>query len=270
MEAVQTVNGKSFECATSWPNRGKSLSTKYCATAFTHSKKTLNQDAKMMTCIHNLLSPQEVFQLRQAANAMPFVPGTETAGQRASRIKHNEQISQSTNDRKALQHLLLTALMRNKEFNRAALPKHIRPPMICRYQPGMSYGLHVDSGLMGPKLGRQRSDISVTVFLNDITDYDGGILRIQSAFGPQDIKLPSGSAVIYPSTSLHEVTEVMRGERLVAVTWVESYVREEQQREILLNLLHIKDKLNSVAVDAAETDLAHHTYSNLLRMWAQT
>lgn len=109
-----------------------------------------------MTCINNLLSPQEVFQLRQAANAMPFVPGTETAGQRASRIKHNEQISQATNDRKALQHLLLTALIRNKEFNRAALPKHIRPPMICRYQLGMSYGRHVDSGLMGPKLGQQQ------------------------------------------------------------------------------------------------------------------
>jgi PKHD-type hydroxylase len=224
----------------------------------------------MMTCIHNLLSPQEVIQLRRAANAMPFVPGTETAGQRASRIKHNEQISQAASDRKVLQHFLLTALMRNKEFTRTALPKHIRPPMICRYQLGMAYGLHVDSGLMGPKLTRQRSDISVTIFLNETTDYDGGILRVHGAFGPQDIKLPSGSAVIYPSTSMHEVTEVTRGERLVAVTWVESYVRDVQQREILSNLSHIKDKLNSVAVDAPETDLAHHTYANLLRMWAQT
>ncbi len=224
----------------------------------------------MMTCIHNLLTHQEVIQLRQAANAMPFVPGTETTGQRASRIKHNEQISQAACERKILQHLLLTALMRNKEFNRAALPKHVRPPMICRYQLGMSYGQHVDSGLMGPKLARQRSDISVTIFLNDTTDYDGGILRIHGAFGRQDVKLPSGSAVIYSSTSIHEVTEVTRGERLVAVTWVESYVRNEQQREILSNLSHIKDKLNSVAVDAHETDLAHHTYANLLRMWAQT
>ena len=142
--------------------------------------------------------------------------------------------------------------------------------MICRYQLGMSYGLHVDSGLMGPKMARQRSDLSVTIFLNDTTDYDGGILRIHSAFGPQDIKLPSGSAVIYPSTSSHEVTEVTRGERLVAVTWIESYVRDEQQREILSNLSQIKDKLNSVAIDAPETDLAHHAYANLLRMWAHT
>lgn len=223
-----------------------------------------------MVCIHNLLSPQEVIQLRQAACALPFVPGAETAGTRASRIKHNEQISQAAPARRALQQLLLATLMRSKEFNRAVLPKHIRPPMICRYQPGMAYGKHVDSALMGPKLERHRSDVSVTIFLSEPTDYDGGLLRIHGAFGPQDIQLPGGSAVVYPSTSLHEVTEVTRGERLVAVTWVESYVRDAQQRNILSQLSQIKDKLNAVALDAPETDLAHHTYANLLRMWTNT
>jgi len=223
-----------------------------------------------MLCIPHLLTPQEISQLRQACLVLPFVPGTETAGPRASRIKHNEQVSQTANERKALQHLLLSALMRSKEFNQAVFPKHIRPPMICRYRPGMSYGKHVDSGLMGPKLDRHRSDVSVTLFLSEPTEHDGGLLRIHSEFGPHDIQLPMGSAVVYPSTTLHEVTPVTRGERLVAVTWVESHVRDAQQREILFQLSQIKNKLNDIAMDAPETDLAHRTHANLLRMWADT
>ena len=86
---------------------------------------------------------------------------------------------------------------------------------------GMAYGKHVDNALMGPKGGRERSDVSITVFISDIDEYDGGELVIHSPFGVQEVKLPSGSVVVYPSSSLHEVTEVTRGERLVAVTWAQ-------------------------------------------------
>jgi PKHD-type hydroxylase len=224
----------------------------------------------MIVCIPDVLTADEIKKLRAEAALLPFVPGTETAGGRARRVKNNEQISQKADERKALHEIVITALSRNKEFNRAAVPKRIRPPLISRYRAGMAYGKHVDNALMGPKAARERSDISLTVFISDIDEYDGGELIIHGAFGMQEVKLPSGSVVAYPSSSLHEVTEVTRGERLVAVTWVQSYVRDDHQREILAHLAQVKDKMNEIAPEMEETDLVHHSYTNLLRMWAET
>jgi len=224
----------------------------------------------MIVCIPDVLTAEEVKKLRDEAAALPFVPGAETAGGRARRVKNNEQVSQKADERKALHEIVITALSRNKEFNRAAIPKRIRPPLISRYRQGMAYGKHVDNALMGPKSARERSDLSITVFISDINEYEGGELVIHSPFGVQEVKLPSGSVVVYPSSTLHEVVEVTRGERLVAVTWVQSYVRDDHQREILAHLAQVKDRMNDIAPNDEETDLVHHTYANLLRMWAET
>jgi PKHD-type hydroxylase len=224
----------------------------------------------MIACIGNVLSAEEIKKLRDEAALLPFVPGAETAGGRARRVKNNEQVSQKAEERKVLHTIVVEALMRNKDFNRAALPKRVRPPLISRYREGMAYGQHVDNALMGPKMGRERSDVSITVFISDINEYDGGELIIHGSFGMQEVKLPSGSVVVYPSSSLHEVAEVTRGERLVAVTWAQSYVRDDRQREILASLAQVKDKMNAIAEDAVETDQVHHIYANLLRMWAET
>jgi len=224
----------------------------------------------MIVCINDVLTAEEVKKLREEAALLPFVPGVETAGGRARRVKNNEQISQKADERKALHEIVVTALLRNKEFNRAAIPKRVRPPLISRYRQGMAYGKHVDNALMGPKTARERSDVSITVFISDVDEYDGGELIIHDAFGMQEVKLPSGCVVVYPSSSLHEVTEVTRGERLVAVTWAQSYVRDDRQREILSHLGQVKDKMNAIAADAVETDLVHHIHANLLRMWAET
>ena len=175
----------------------------------------------MIVCMSDVLTGEEIKKLREEAALLPFVPGAETAGGRARRVKNNEQVSQKAEERRALHDIVITALSRNKEFNRVTLPKRIRPPLISRYRQGMAYGKHVDNALMGPKAARERSDISLTVFISDVNEYDGGELVIHSAFGIQEVKLPSGSVVVYPSSSLHEVAEVTRGERLVAVSWVQ-------------------------------------------------
>jgi len=224
----------------------------------------------MIACIGDVLSPEDIKKLRDEAALLPFVPGAETAGGRARRVKNNEQVSQKAEERKVLHEIVIGALMRNKDFNRAALPRRVRPPLISRYRQGMAYGQHVDNALMGPKQTRERSDVSITVFISDINEYDGGELIIHGSFGMQEVKLPSGSVVVYPSSSLHEVAEVTRGERLVAVTWAQSYVRDDRQREILASLAQVKDKMNAIAENAVETDLVHHIYANLLRMWAET
>src|SRR5262245_34107138 len=136
----------------------------------------------MITCIPDVLTADEIKKLREEAARLPFVPGAETAGGRARRVKNNEQVSQKAADRKALHDIVSTALTRSREFTRATLPKRIRPPLISRYRQGMAYGKHVDNALMGPKSARERSDVSLTVFISDLDEYDGGELVIHSPF----------------------------------------------------------------------------------------
>ncbi len=223
----------------------------------------------MIVCIPNVLTAEEIAKLREEAAKIPFVPGSVTAGKRAKRVKNNEEISQKSEERKPLYEIVIGALLRSREFNRAAQPKRILAPLISRYRPGMAYGQHIDNSLMGPPNARARCDVSVTVFIGDMAEYEGGELVIHSPFGVQEVKLPAGWAVVYPSSTLHEVAEVTRGERLVAVTWIQSLLRDERQREIVAHLARIREKLDATAPDAPETDLAHQTYDNLLRMWTE-
>lgn len=224
----------------------------------------------MILCIPSVLTPAEISDIRGKALALPFVDGKETAGARARLVKRNEQVSKNAEERKDLQTQIIAALRRSREFERGVLPKHIRPPLISRYRAGMSYGKHVDDALMGPAGNRDRSDVSVTIFISDATEYEGGELLIHSPFGLQEIKLPAGSVVAYPSSTLHEVAEIKSGERLVAVTWVQSYVRDDQRREILADVGAIRDRLAKLEPKGIDTDAAYRAHANLLRMWAET
>jgi PKHD-type hydroxylase len=224
----------------------------------------------MIVIIPDLLTVQEQQQLKQLAAESPFVDGKETAGFRAKMVKNNEQVARTAATKRQLQEIVITALTRSKEFRRGAIPLRIRPPLISRYRPGMTYGAHVDDALMGNALARDRTDVSVTVFINDATDYEGGELVIHSPFGLQEVKLPARYAVIYPSGTLHEVAEVTKGERLVAVTWVQSYVRDERHRQLLSDALEVRDRLHALDPKSPATDKAFHLYTNLLRLWAES
>ncbi|NIA67726.1 Fe2+-dependent dioxygenase [Pelagibius litoralis] len=221
----------------------------------------------MLATIDGVLDWPALKQLRAALADGAFVDGQTTAGFRAKRVKHNEQLSPKAADRKSLDDMILNALRGHDDFQRLAFPKAIQRPLFSRYGVGMNYGLHVDDALMG-KERRIRSDLSVTVFLNNPDDYDGGELEMMSAFGPQEVKLPAGSAVLYPSSTLHRVKPVAAGERLAAVTWVQSFIADPARREILIDVDRMRRRLTSVDPDGEETDLAFKTYANLLRMWS--
>ncbi|HVJ41380.1 MAG TPA: Fe2+-dependent dioxygenase [Dongiaceae bacterium] len=222
----------------------------------------------MLVNVPNLLDPAEVTTVRNAIEAAPFVDGKETAGQRNQRIKRNEQIPAAWAGREQIKKLVLDALYRNVSFRHAALPQHIIGPTISRYRPGMHYGMHVDDALMGPPDHLYRSDVSFTVFINEPHEYEGGELFINSPFGPQQIKLPAGSAIVYPSSTLHEVRPVTQGERLVVIGWVQSHVRDERQRMVLADIALIGERLAKVAPNDTITDLAFRCHVNLLRMWS--
>ncbi len=222
----------------------------------------------MLVCISEVLDWTELKKVRAAIAASGFEDGRRTAGRRAKRVKNNLQLKKGDDRADEIKATVLAALRRNPTFRRVAIPRTIRPPLISRYQEGMSYGLHVDDALMGTAR-KERSDLAVTVALSDPGEYDGGELVIHGSLGEQEVKLPAGAAVVYPSSCLHRVAPVTRGERLAAVTWVQSYVRDPAKRELLHDLELIREKLTRAAPDTEEADLAAKTYANLLRMWSE-
>ncbi len=221
----------------------------------------------MIVCIPNLLSDEELSYLNQALSTAEFVDGKLTAGWHAKLVKQNQQLPK-TPDAEALKTLIRKALRRNQLFQAVARPRAIHSLLLSRYQAGMSYGRHVDNALMKDG-GLLRSDLSFTVFLNSPDDYEGGELVIEGADSEVPYKLAAGSAIAYPSTSLHRVDPVLTGERLVAVGWVQSLIRSAEQREVLFDLVTTQRALFAKDSKSDEFDLISKSIANLLRMWAE-
>jgi PKHD-type hydroxylase len=223
----------------------------------------------VLLCIDHLIDEATVAKLQGWLAAAAFEDGRVTAGGSARQVKHNEQVSDDQDDGDPqivqMQHLVKSALWDCGLFDDAALPKEIRRPLFSRYLPGMSYGTHMDNALMSD----MRVDMSVTLFLSEPADYDGGELVIDFPTGARAIKLPAGSAVVYSTTELHRITEVTRGRRLAAVTWVRSFVRDAARRQILLDLKTAHHQLFEQVGKTPAVDLLLKTRSNLLRQWAE-
>jgi PKHD-type hydroxylase len=196
-----------------------------------------------------------------------FVDGKLSAGAAAERVKHNQELPGHASELGALNDIVMGNLTRHPTYLKGVLPRRVATPFYARYVPGMSYGEHIDDPIMGSG-ERYRSDVSITVFLSDAEDYEGGELVIATSLGQQSVKLPAGHAVLYPSSTRHRVAEVTRGERLVAVTWAQSMVRDPARREILFELGQARDRLLRKRPDAAETAKVDLAYVNLIRMWA--
>ena len=223
----------------------------------------------MLLCIDNLIDDATVTRLQSWLSEATFEDGRATAGGNARKVKHNEQVSDDPKRRdpklEGMQDLVIDRLWDHDLFVTAAQPKEIHPPLFGRYLPGMSYGTHMDNAIMG----EMRVDLSLTLFLADPSDYEGGELLIDFSTGERAIKLPAGSAVLYATTALHRVAEVTRGRRLVAVTWVRSLVRDPAAREILLDLKTVQRRLSQQLGKTPEIDLLGKTYTNLLRRWIE-
>ena len=220
----------------------------------THIKGILDQD--QLTVAHRLIA------------AGQYADGSTSAGLAARRVKQNEELALNTAQQSDLNNLVMGSLVKNPVYRSAAIPLKVAAPYYARYTQGMSYGEHVDDPIMGQGGELYRSDVSVTIFLNNPDDYDGGELVIQTPFGEQQVKLPAGDAVIYPSSSVHRVAEVSRGERLVAVSWIQSVVREAEKRALLHDLNLARETLLREQPDAEVTSQVNHSYINLVRMWS--
>jgi PKHD-type hydroxylase len=218
----------------------------------------------MQMTIAGVLSPDDLTSVRQALDKVEFVDGRETAGWAAKTVKNNMQARQGDAALDASRALVKERLMGNGLFAMAARPRQMSNLLFARYEPGMEYGAHVDDAIMGG----MRSDVSFTLFLDEPESYDGGELVMETSAGESAVKGPAGSVFLYPSTTLHRVAKLNSGTRRVCVGWLQSHVRNADQREILFDLDTARRSLFKVSGKTAEFDLMSKSVANLLRMWA--
>lgn len=228
----------------------------------------------MLLHLKRILTPDEVQRARALLSPdAAWVDGRSSAGSQAMGQKQNQQLAQHSAASQELQTLVLNAVRRDPLFFSATLPRKIFNPLFNRYSvEAPHYGPHVDGAVLHSATDDQwvRSDISCTLFLADPDSYDGGELTVSDTYGTRGVKLPAGDLVIYPGTSVHQVTPVTRGARLASFFWIESMVRSDEQRRLLfeldMNLLQLRERHG----ESAETTALTGVYHNLLRQWAST
>ena len=212
---------------------------------------------------HQLLNPEELKLLNNTLNKenLPWEDGKKTAGNQASKVKHNLQLNKKSDISKKCAELISGKILSDYLIKSFTLPKKIHGTMFTKSTRGMKYGRHIDNSYMSSG----RADLSFTIFLNYKDSYEGGELLIENMNSEKQFKLNSGQILIYPSTYLHSVQEVTRGERFVCVGWIESYVKSIEEREYLFDLDAGAKGLLAKHGRSDELDLIFKSYSNLLR-----
>ena len=225
----------------------------------------------MLIQVPDVLSAGQVAHARHLLDSADWVDGRVTTGRQSAQVKDNEQLPEGHPAARELGDLILSALQSNGLFVSAALPLRVFPPLFNRYQGGHSFGNHVDNAIRqitGTSL-RIRTDLSATLFLAEPDEYDGGELVVEDTYGVHSVKLPAGSMILYPSTSLHHVRPVTRGARVASFFWIQSMVRDDGTRSLLFDL--------DMAIQRLTADVPGHpsvvqltsVYHNLLRRWAE-
>jgi PKHD-type hydroxylase len=225
----------------------------------------------LLLTLPDVLLKEELTTIRGLLKQAQWIDGRNTAGAQAAQVKNNQQLAEQDPLLANIRGIVLQALHRDPLFFSAALPDKILPPFVNRYAgQNNHYGFHVDSAMRSMSDGnaRVRADVSATLFFNDPDEYDGGELVVQDVFGDQRIKLKAGSIVIYPSSSVHAVTPVTRGERLASFMFIQSMVRDAAHRRMLFDMDMALVRLRQQHGETAEVVQLTGIYHNLLRQWA--
>ncbi|MBR0696486.1 Fe2+-dependent dioxygenase [Bradyrhizobium lablabi] len=228
----------------------------------------------MLICVPNVLSKHDVAEFRRIMDASAWEDGRSTAGAASALVKRNEQLPPDSEVARQLGNRVLSALSASPRFVSAAIPLRIFPPLFNRYaaSDGHHFGLHVDNAVRGDKLTglRIRTDLSVTLFLSEPDEYDGGELVIEDLYGSHEIKLAAGDLVLYPASSLHLVTPVTRGTRVASFFWLQSMIRDAHARSLIFDLdTAIQALVDRLGRDDPETVKLTGIYHNLIRHWAE-
>jgi PKHD-type hydroxylase len=228
----------------------------------------------MLTCVPDVLSKDDVAEFRRVMYNCAWEDGRSTAGAQSALVKKNQQLPPDSETSRQLGNRVVSALTANPRFISAAIPLQIFPPLFNRYAAtgGHHFGIHVDNAVRGDRLTglRIRTDLSVTLFLSEPDEYDGGELVVEDIYGSHEIKLPAGDLVLYPASSLHMVTPVTRGTRVASFLWLQSMIRDAHARSLIFDLdTAIQSLVQRLGRDDPETVKLTGIYHNLIRYWAE-
>jgi PKHD-type hydroxylase len=226
----------------------------------------------MLVCVPEVLSKAEVAGFREVMDAAAWEDGRSTAGAQSAMVKNNAQLPPNGELARKLGERVIKALTANPLFISAAIPRHIFPPLFNRYGAGQHFGVHVDNAVRGDPLTgmRIRTDLSVTLFLSEPDEYDGGELIVEDYYGSQEIKLPAGHLVLYPATSLHTVTPITRGLRVASFFWLQSMIRDSHARSMIFDLdTAIQGLVGRLGRNDPQIVRLSGLYHNLIRYWAE-
>jgi PKHD-type hydroxylase len=225
----------------------------------------------MMIHVPQVLTPEQVARCREVMEKAAWVDGKVTAGEESAKVKFNLQLPETAPEARELGEMVMSAIARSDLFFSAVLPKQVFPPLFNRYDAGMTFGAHVDNAIrsyLNTPL-QIRTDVSSTLFISAPEDYDGGELVVEDTFGSHKVKLPAGDMIVYPGTSLHNVTPITRGSRIASFFWTQSLIRDDAKRALMFDL--------DMSIRRLATDHPEHpsvvsltsTYHNLVRQWAE-
>src|SRR5580693_7481603 len=228
----------------------------------------------MLICVPNVLGKDEVADFRRIMDGCAWEDGRSTAGAQSALVKSNEQLPPDNEISRKLGHRIVSALTANPRFISAAIPLHIFPPLFNRYTAadGHHFGIHVDNAVRGDRLTglRIRTDLSLTLFLSEPEEYDGGELAIEDYYGSHRVKLPAGHLVLYPSTSLHLVTPVTRGARICSFFWLQSMIKDPLARRMTFDMDNaIQALVHRLGRNDPEVRKLTNIYHNIIRYWAE-
>lgn len=226
----------------------------------------------MLLKIPQVLTKEQVQEAKQLLLQADWANGNITAGYQSAQAKNNLQLPDNSSEAIHLGDIILGALARTNMFMSAALPLKIFPPLFNCYQGGGNFGVHVDNAIRqvpGTPV-KVRTDLSMTLFISEPDEYEGGELIIEDRYGAQSVKLAAGDLVLYPSTSLHRVTPVTEGRRLASFFWLQSMVNSDEKRTLLFDMDMAIQSLRTKVNDSSEIVELTGVYNNLLRQWAQT
>jgi PKHD-type hydroxylase len=220
----------------------------------------------MFTIISNLLGVDDLTTINNILSKSNFVDGRLSAGPSALDVKHNLELSDSNELKNNLNNIVMNKLVHHPDYRAICWPKKLSAPIYSRYEPSMFYGMHTDDPVMGDS-ELYRSDISMTIFLTSPDEYCGGELTIVETGGERQFKLEAGSVLFYPSSSQHYVAPITEGIRQVAVTWLQSSIREPEKRKVLFDLYRTREMLMKENPESEAHELVSASFNNLVRMW---
>jgi PKHD-type hydroxylase len=226
----------------------------------------------MLVCVPEVLSKIEVAEFRAIMDAAAWEDGRSTAGAQSAMVKKNEQLPPNSETSRKLGERVIKALTASPLFVSAAIPRQIFPPLFNRYGVGHHFGVHVDNAVRGDHLSgmRIRTDLSVTLFLSEPDEYQGGELMIEDHYGSHRVKLPAGHLVLYPASSLHTVTAVTDGVRVASFFWLQSMIRDDHARSLIFDLdTAIQTLVGRIGRNDPEVLRLSAVYHNLIRYWAE-